>query len=72
MAKWWSSVMCGSFVLMAGSPKKRNPEIELEPDAWPRFERFIKEVTKAGPQHRKQEPKSVVPKGKKAKKAPAK
>lgn len=27
--------------------------IDLLPDAWPRFERFIKEVVKAGPQHRK-------------------
>lgn len=26
--------------------------VELEPDAWPRFEKFIKEVAKAGPQHR--------------------
>jgi hypothetical protein len=35
--------------------KKPNPkidEIELVPDAWPRFERFIKEIAKAGPQHR--------------------
>ena len=47
-------------------------DIEIEPDAWPRFERFIKQVAKAGPQHRKQVPKSVAPKGKKAKKAPAK
>jgi hypothetical protein len=28
-------------------------EIELEPDAWPRFERFIKQIAKAGPQHKK-------------------
>jgi hypothetical protein len=28
------------------------PDIELVPDAWPRFKLFIKEVTKAGPQHR--------------------
>jgi broad specificity phosphatase PhoE len=27
-------------------------EIELVPDAWARFERFIREVVKAGPQHR--------------------
>jgi hypothetical protein len=27
-------------------------EIELVPDAWPRFEQFIREVAKAGPQHR--------------------
>jgi hypothetical protein len=30
----------------------RMPDIELEPDAWPRFERFIREIVKAGPQHR--------------------
>jgi hypothetical protein len=33
---------------MAKDPK----EIELNPDAWPRFERFIKQIAKAGPQHR--------------------
>jgi hypothetical protein len=36
--------------------KKAKPdlsEIELVPDAWPRFEQFIKKVAKAGPQHRK-------------------
>jgi hypothetical protein len=35
---------------MRGMAKK--PELELHPDAWPRFERFIREVAKAGPQHR--------------------
>jgi hypothetical protein len=34
-----------------GSRKARD-EIELEPDAWPRFERFIRDIAKAGPQHR--------------------
>lgn len=33
-------------------PKAKEPEIELEPDAWDRFERFIKSVAKAGPQHK--------------------
>jgi len=28
------------------------PKIELEPDAWPRFERFIKAAAKTGPKHR--------------------
>jgi hypothetical protein len=28
-------------------------EIELHEDAWPRFEQFIRDVAKAGPQHRK-------------------
>jgi hypothetical protein len=27
-------------------------DIELVPDAWPRFERFIKQLAKAGPQHK--------------------
>jgi hypothetical protein len=27
-------------------------EVELEPDAWPRFEQFIRDIAKAGPQHR--------------------
>jgi len=35
----------------------RVKEIELEPDAWPRFERFIRDIAKAGPQHRKSKPK---------------
>jgi hypothetical protein len=33
-------------------PKQSTPEIELEPDAWERFERFIKKAAKGGPQHR--------------------
>jgi hypothetical protein len=31
---------------------RKIPEVELVADAWPRFERFIREVVKAGPQHR--------------------
>jgi hypothetical protein len=31
-------------------PKTKS--IELHPDAWPRFERFIRDIAKAGPQHR--------------------
>jgi hypothetical protein len=27
-------------------------EVELEPDAWPRFERFVHDIAKAGPQHK--------------------
>jgi len=33
----------------------KNPKqalVELEPDAWPRFERFVRDIAKAGPQHR--------------------
>ena len=33
-------------------PKKKPGEIELIPDAWSRFERFIKQIVKAGPQHK--------------------
>ena len=31
--------------------------VELQPDAWPRFERFIRDIAKAGPQHRTAKPK---------------
>jgi hypothetical protein len=34
------------------TPKVKTDAIELEPDAWPRFERFIRDIAKAGPQHR--------------------
>jgi hypothetical protein len=37
-------------------------EIEFHPDAWPRFERFIRDIAKAGPQHRKGKPKAEKPK----------
>jgi hypothetical protein len=40
---------------MSEQKRKQRPragEIELVPDAWPRFERFIGEIVKAGPQHR--------------------
>jgi hypothetical protein len=45
---------------MAKPPKKSQaqPDIELVPDAWPKFERFIREVVKAGPQHRVAKPKT--------------
>jgi len=35
-----------------GTSKREHQNIELEPDAWPRFERFIRDIAKAGPQHR--------------------
>jgi hypothetical protein len=35
---------------MAKEPKQ--PEIELEPDAWQRFERAIDVVVKSPPQHK--------------------
>jgi hypothetical protein len=34
------------------APKKANPEIELHPDAWKRFERAAGVVAKSPPQHR--------------------
>ncbi len=34
------------------APEKGRDEIELVPDAWSRFEKFIREIVKAGPQHR--------------------
>jgi hypothetical protein len=37
---------------------KGSTEIELVPDAWPRFEAFIREIVKAGPQHRNAKPKA--------------
>jgi hypothetical protein len=44
---------------MSKAPKKKDekPKIELEPDAWERFERFISEVAKKPPQHRPKVPK---------------
>jgi hypothetical protein len=43
-------------------PKRNQPEVELVDDAWSKFERFIRDVAKAGPQHRPAKPKRVVPK----------
>jgi hypothetical protein len=37
-------------------PEKPEPQVELEPDAWERFERFITEVAKKPPQHRPAKP----------------
>lgn len=35
------------------SPKKASlPDVELVPDAWAKFEKFVKGIAKAGPQHR--------------------
>ena len=31
---------------------KSQPDVELEPDAWERFERAVKVVAKSPPQHR--------------------
>jgi len=37
---------------MKKSPKKVLTDIELVPDAWAKFERFVKAIVRAGPQHR--------------------
>lgn len=39
---------------MEKNPKRKKAEdkIELEPDAWERFEKAVHAVAKAGPQHR--------------------
>jgi hypothetical protein len=43
-------------------------DVELLPDAWPRFERFIRGIAKAGPQHRKAKAKGAKAKSPKKKK----
>jgi hypothetical protein len=49
---------------MAKSPNKEK-EIELEPDAWQRFERAVDVVVKSPPQHRKAKKKKPSKKAKK-------
>ena len=44
--------------------------IELVPDAWPRFEKFIREIVKTGPQHRAPTTKSKAKAAPKATKNP--
>jgi hypothetical protein len=47
--------------------KDKSKEVELVADAWPRFERFIKQIAKAGPQHKTSSaPHSEMKVGKKA------
>ena len=38
--------------MKAEKPTPNPDDIELHPDAWGRFERFMKRLVKAGPQHR--------------------
>jgi len=53
----------------AKRPPKGLAEIELVHDAWPRFETFIREIAKAGPQHRvPAKPKAKVEKSPKSEK----
>jgi hypothetical protein len=49
-------------------PTSKKDEIELEPDAWQRFERAVGVVAKSPPQHREAKPK---PKKKRKKKEPS-
>ncbi len=42
---------CGIF-FMSKPPRKAKAEVEFVPDAWAKFERFVKGIVKAGPQHR--------------------
>lgn len=57
---------------MVGPKKisKEKTEIELQPDAWERFERAVKVVAKSPPQHREM-PKRTI-KRRRAKSKPAK
>ena len=57
-------------VLVMAKPQKDASKIELEPDAWSRFERAVDVVVKSPPQHRvkpkaKQKPSPRVGKRKK-------
>ena len=55
------------------SKKPQLKEGEFHPDAWARFEKFIRDVAKAGPQHRKPKTKArKSPGGAAKKKAPPK
>jgi len=45
------------MLAMTSKPHKVEPrEIEFVPDAWPKFERMVKAIAKAGPQHRDVKP----------------
>lgn len=46
------------LAMTKSASQRKQERIELEPDAWPRFERFIRQIAKAGPQHRKAKPKT--------------
>jgi hypothetical protein len=53
---------------MAKSNLKKLKDVELEPDAWQRFERAVDVVAKSPPQHRSAKPKT---RKKRAKKKPS-
>jgi len=46
----------------ADERKQKSSEIELEPDAWERFERAVKVVAKSPPQHKTKKAKDANPK----------
>ncbi len=51
------------------APKKEQPapdEVELVPDAWPRFEKFVRDIAKAPPKHKAAEKVGVARKRKPA------
>jgi hypothetical protein len=58
---------------MKGKTKPKAEEIEFHPDAWDRFEKFVKQIAKAGPQHRtaKDRAPSPKPRGKRGGTKPA-
>jgi hypothetical protein len=51
---------------MAGKTPRKKTDIELQPDAWRRFERAIDVVAKSPPQHRKSKAKRAKSPQKKA------
>ena len=53
-----ASVIRRAKLGVMGAKDSKPKDIELVPDAWPRFERFISDIAKAGPQHRPSKPKA--------------
>jgi hypothetical protein len=44
--------------------RKKLEDIELHEDAWPRFEQFVRDIAKAGPQRRTKADKPAPPRSK--------
>jgi hypothetical protein len=53
--------MAVDFMAKLAPSKKTTSKIELEPDAWSRFERAVDVVAKSPPQHRKKKEKRRKP-----------
>jgi hypothetical protein len=51
---------------MAKEPPKPEKPVEIEPDAWERFERAVDVVIKTKPKHRPTKRKISTPKGKRS------